>query len=66
MYSGVVDEVEELVIKYSPTSNIIWLGDLNGDLNRSKNYKRDQLLHNFCKRIGFISILLKLLPPRST
>ncbi len=34
-YSALLDEVREVTIKYQDTANIIWVGDMNGSLERA-------------------------------
>ena len=55
-YSSVLDEVYELTQKYATSSNMIWLGDLNGDINRSKLVERDKLLTSFCAETGYMGL----------
>ena len=54
--SPVIDEVSELMEKYSNTTKIIWLGDLNGSLAQERRYKRDLLLQEFCSANGLESL----------
>jgi hypothetical protein len=53
-YGSVLDEVYELYMNYSDSHDVIWLGDLNGAFSRPKPHKRDQLLIEHCKEIGFV------------
>lgn len=52
-YSALLDEVREVTIKYQDTANVIWVGDMNGSLERAtgsgRSYKRDKALLAFCQ-----------------
>jgi hypothetical protein len=52
-YQAVLDEVFELLETYSPSHDILWVGDLNGAFSRPKPHMRDQLLREFCREIDF-------------
>ena len=53
-YEMVLDEVYQLIVKYSGTTKVIWAGDINGSLS-VKRHKRDQLLQEFCNEVGLQS-----------
>ena len=54
-YSRILDEIYELTLKYSVFSTVIWLGDLNGDMERRKPVGRDILLRQFCAEMEYKS-----------
>lgn len=47
-YKEVLDEIHEIVTKYTPTCEIILGGDLNAQIFPTQPDKQDQLLKNFC------------------
>ena len=47
-YNEISDEIHELLEKFSPYCNFIWIGDLNGDPTRNR-YPNDKALIQFCK-----------------
>ena len=50
-FEEVLDEVSELFEKFSPTTSVIWGGDLNGSLVRNSS-RNDKLLTRFCMEQG--------------
>jgi hypothetical protein len=55
-YGEVLDELYEIVVKYSNNHYIILAGDLNAQLTSDKPDKQDQLLKNFCAEVGLTTI----------
>lgn len=56
-YNALLDEVREVTMKYQDAANIIWIGDMNGSLERARGtgraYKRDKALLAFCQETTF-------------
>jgi quinolinate synthase len=48
-YEGALDEVFEIYQKYSPTTTIIWTGDMNAHPSRKKLTANDRQFIAFCK-----------------
>jgi hypothetical protein len=51
-YQNVLDEVLEIVQKYSHNHQIVWVGDLNGSFDRSPPCTRDALLRRLCEEVN--------------
>jgi hypothetical protein len=47
-YAEVLDEVFEIIQKYSPSATIIWTGDMNAHPSRKKLNPNDRLFTSFC------------------
>ena len=47
-YSSILDEVFELLQKFSVIGAVLWIGDMNASLIRSKPNRNDQLFRHFC------------------
>ena len=56
-YQDILDEVNEVTLKYKETSTVIWAGDINGSFRRQVPSSNDKLLRAFCKETGFTSLL---------
>ena len=48
-YQEILDEVHEIICKYSPLHTIIWTGDMNASTNRQKPNSNDRLFEHFRK-----------------
>ena len=48
-YEEVLDEVYEVMQKYSATNKIIWIGDINASTKRPKPTSNDKLFMSFCQ-----------------
>jgi hypothetical protein len=48
-YMETLDEVHEILEKYSPTHDCIWGGDLNASMIRAPPNQQDRLLRAFCE-----------------
>ena len=53
-YSESLDQVFELIQKFSQEGYIIWLGDLNGSFHRSNQTDNDRSLRIFCRENDFM------------
>lgn len=47
-YSGVLDEIYEIISKYSSTHKVIWAGDMNASMVRRTKNSNDRLFIDFC------------------
>ena len=51
-YREAIDMVYEIILKYRDVSDVVWIGDMNGSLNRTNMCARDNTLRSFCLENG--------------
>ena len=45
-----------IMLKYRDVSDVVWIGDMNGSLNRTNMCARDSILRSFCLEMGLHSL----------
>ena len=48
--------VYEIILKYRDVSDVVWIGDMNGSLNRTNMCARDKILRSFCLEMDLHSL----------
>ncbi len=49
-YKDILDEIQEIILKYRDSHSIVIMGDLNASLTRKPPSPRDNLLIDFCRK----------------
>ena len=57
-YTSILDEIHEIIEKYSTDNMVIWAGDINASLRpRKRPTKNDKLFQDFCQQTSIESLI---------